>query len=239
MEKTVDASPTKDFFIDMLTRDIGLEHAIIDLIDNSIDGALTLRPNEDFKGLWIKITINENEFKIEDNCGGFSLVTAQKYAFKFGRPSTRPDVDHSVGRFGVGMKRALFKMGNHFIVESRHTIDHFSVEVDVKKWSANDQTNWNFEYLDGGNLLTAENGTCIIVDQLHNSIKSQFRISSYLNYLKKEIEKKHEINLSKGIQISLNGENMGSNPVLLSFSDKLQPISRLLAKVVTFADEQI
>jgi len=36
---TFSADPTKDFFIDMLTRDIPLEWAILDLIDNCVDGA--------------------------------------------------------------------------------------------------------------------------------------------------------------------------------------------------------
>ena len=37
--KKVDASPTKGFFIYMLTRDIDVKPAIVELIDNSIDGA--------------------------------------------------------------------------------------------------------------------------------------------------------------------------------------------------------
>ncbi|MDQ7832758.1 MAG: hypothetical protein RDU30_13570, partial [Desulfovibrionaceae bacterium] len=35
------AEPTKSFFIDMLVRDIPLQRAIIDVIDNSIDAALS------------------------------------------------------------------------------------------------------------------------------------------------------------------------------------------------------
>ena len=40
-EKThnIKASPTKEFFISMLTRDISTDRAILDLIDNSIDAA--------------------------------------------------------------------------------------------------------------------------------------------------------------------------------------------------------
>ncbi|WP_202949120.1 hypothetical protein [Halomonas sp. KM-1] len=33
------ANPTKSFFVKMLTRDITLEDCILDLIDNSVDGA--------------------------------------------------------------------------------------------------------------------------------------------------------------------------------------------------------
>ena len=37
---TVDASPVKSFFVSMLTRDIQLEEAILDLLDNCVDGVL-------------------------------------------------------------------------------------------------------------------------------------------------------------------------------------------------------
>jgi hypothetical protein len=36
------AAPTKQFFVSMLTRDISLEDAILDLIDNCLDGALRI-----------------------------------------------------------------------------------------------------------------------------------------------------------------------------------------------------
>lgn len=35
----IEGNPTKKFFIEMITRDISIEDAIIDLLDNSIDGA--------------------------------------------------------------------------------------------------------------------------------------------------------------------------------------------------------
>ena len=40
----VQGEPTKDFFISMLVRDIGLIPAIVDLVDNSVDGGRRLRP---------------------------------------------------------------------------------------------------------------------------------------------------------------------------------------------------
>ncbi|MBV6440604.1 MAG: hypothetical protein EPGJADBJ_02276 [Saprospiraceae bacterium] len=164
MEGKVNANPTKEFFIDMLTRDIRLEHAIIDLTDNSIDGALIKRPTEDFSDLWIRLEVSPDQFKISDNCGGFSLETACEYAFRFGRPKGRKDVDHSVGRFGVGMKRALFKIGEYFKVESKCGKDHFTVEVDVNEWST-DEVNWDFDYRGGGEFLNGkdEDGTVIVV----------------------------------------------------------------------------
>ena len=109
--KKVDASPTKGFFIYMLTRDIDVRPAIVELIDNSIDGAKKIRKNKEYKGLFIKINMSQDRFIIEDNCGGIDIETAQKYAFQFGRSSDR-ESDSSgyfTGIFGIGMNRALFK----------------------------------------------------------------------------------------------------------------------------------
>ena len=106
----IEGNPTKKFFIEMITRDISIEDAIIDLLDNSIDGANKISP-DDYSKLFVDLTINDTEFSIRDNCGGFSLETAQKYAFRFGRPEEAPKVKNTVGRFGIGMKRSLFKIG--------------------------------------------------------------------------------------------------------------------------------
>ena len=35
-------TPTKAFFVEMLTRDIGLNDAILDLLDNCLDGVVKL-----------------------------------------------------------------------------------------------------------------------------------------------------------------------------------------------------
>ena len=51
MDKVVKASPTKEFFVNMLVRDILLKQAIIELIDNSIDGARSIRKNNQYSGL--------------------------------------------------------------------------------------------------------------------------------------------------------------------------------------------
>ena len=53
----VDSSPTKEFFVEMLTRDIDLTDAILDLLDNCLDGVLrkqgfadTKRDDFDYSG---------------------------------------------------------------------------------------------------------------------------------------------------------------------------------------------
>jgi hypothetical protein len=61
------------FFVDTLTRDIELAPAIIDLVDNSIDGAKRQRRDDEdqqrFAGLWVRMRLEPEVFEIVDACG--------------------------------------------------------------------------------------------------------------------------------------------------------------------------
>lgn len=224
----IEGSPTKTFFIEMITRDISIEDAIIDLLDNSIDGANRINPN-DYSGLEVDIRINKDEFCIKDNCGGFSLNTAIKYAFRFGRPDDAPKEDNTIGRFGIGMKRSLFKIGKFFVVESETTKEHFKVEVDVDQWSKKKRTiiegeketivdDWSFNY----SLIEEKNGsvgTTIRVSNLNKEVKELFSDSAFLSELAEDIQRLLNFSLQKGIRITLNGRVLEGKKIVLLFSD--------------------
>ena len=233
MTNRIEGNPTKTFFIQMITRDITINDAIIDLLDNSIDGASRLRKGEKYSGLYIDITINKNEFIVKDNCGGFPLETAKKYAFRFGRPDDAPETIGSVGRFGIGMKRSLFKMGSNFVVESKSEADHFSIDVDVDNWKqqtkivkAEDGTNqtvedWSFEYNEvvGSENLT-ENGTFIKVHSLFNEVSDLFDDEVFLNGLRDDIERLLNFSIEKEITIYLNGQKLSCKDIKVFYDDE-------------------
>jgi hypothetical protein len=76
---TVDARPTKNFFVEMLVRDVDLLDAVVDLVDNSVDGARRLRGREgDYRGLHVAIAFDGESFRITDNCGGMSLASPSR-----------------------------------------------------------------------------------------------------------------------------------------------------------------
>ena len=230
----IEGNPTKKFFIEMITRDISIEDAIIDLLDNSIDGANKINPN-DYSGLQIELKIDKDEFCIKDNCGGFSLETAQKYAFRFGRPDEAPKVNNTVGRFGIGMKRSLFKIGKNFSVESETSEDHFKVEVDVDEWSKKKRTiivgegiessidDWNFNYQVIDNSSLGYKGTVIRVSNLNNEVKDLFVDNNFLSELADDIQKLLNFSLLKGINIILNGRVLKGQKIEILYSDNSKP----------------
>ena len=223
--KTVKARPTKSLFIDMLTRDIGLIPAIIDLVDNSTDGAQRDRGAKKFNGLWARVSFSSTEFKIADNCGGMDIDTARNHAFRFGRASGAPAVKHSVGQFGVGMKRALFKMGKQIHIESTTTTSRFVLKIDVSDWEQNDE-NWDFRFDDlqeGLDVPSDECGTVITVTELRDSVSKEFELDSFENDLTEELKLRIVHPLSRGLAITVNEIPLGVEPLVLLDHASIRP----------------
>jgi hypothetical protein len=218
----VNAEPTKDFFINMLVKDIPLISAIQDLIDNCVDGAIRIRTNDNYEGLYISIQFDDKMFLIEDNCGGFSADTARNYAFRFGRPEDAPNLPHSVGRFGVGMKRALFKMGNIFTIKSVTNESYFKLVFNVEEWKKRKEWNLEFEEVAETNQK-GPFGTTIKVSSLYQSVSEQFVSETFINKLIREVRLSHEKAIEKGLRISINGYDLVPVPAELFYSEQIKP----------------
>jgi hypothetical protein len=220
----INASPTKDLFISMLVRDITLSDAIGDLIDNSVDGAKLLRPNRDYNGLVIEIEAMPDYFTIIDNCGGIEADIARNYAFRFGRPKDKPILSGSVGQFGIGMKRSLFKMGKSFEVNTISASSSFTVEVNVDDWQ-NIEDSWDFEFKEvQENITNLERNrkTNIKVTKLNQDIKEQFEDNDFIKRLIKEIELENLYNIANGLQIKINNHVLKARKLQLIESEYIK-----------------
>lgn len=226
----VDATPPKEVFVDMLTRDIGLNRAIIDLVDNCLDGARKIRgagdEDDHYEGLQIIISAKEDELSISDNCGGFDVQTAREYAFRIGRPKKAPSVDSSVGQFGLGMKRAFFKLGNWFEVTSKTSSESFRIAVDVEKWVSINELPWRFKFNEvksDEKRPLEETGTIVKVKNLHETVKSNFSREGYLNSLSREIQSTQKKYLTQGLTILFNETALTATPWTLLTGGGLEP----------------
>lgn len=235
----IEANPTKELFVFMLVRDLTLQDAIGDLVDNSADGAKRLRPDTDvsksrnrlepdgkYDGLTIEILATSDEFSIKDNCGGISSDLARNYAFRFGRPKDMPGTPGSVGQFGIGMKRALFKLGGHFIIQSISAHSRFLVEENVDDWI--DKAEWNFHFKEleereksDQPFEESQQGTSIIVRSLREDTISSFKLNKFLDNLRREIEKEQLYNIHRGLKIVINREELQSRQLLLLESEEI------------------
>ncbi|MFD2113256.1 ATP-binding protein [Thiorhodococcus fuscus] len=229
------ASPTKAFFVRMITRDITLEDCIFDLIDNSIDGAwktegsppMTLEPHEGLSKYDIRIEADPNKFSILDNCGGMSLDQAVEYAFSFGRKIADHADGYSIGVYGIGMKRAVFKLGNKIRIRSTYRDEHggrhsFAVPIVVSKWIENDEPPWDFDIDDDEPL--ENDGVEILVEDLNSGASEAFRNPSFLENLKRMIARDYSLHMSGGLKVALNGESIRARPIELRKSDEFSPM---------------
>lgn len=221
----VHADPTKDFFITMLVKDIGLVPAIVDLVDNCVDGALRMRQDRDFDGLSVRIEFDHSHFRVADNCGGIAVEIARNYAFRFGRPPGMAPTRHSVGQFGVGMKRALFKIGSKFSVASTSPDSRFALQVDVDEWRR-EEKNWTFQFSEVEEDSTfgeEDQGTVIEVRSLHEGISEDFDLENFSGRLRNELQSTHQHNLNHGLAITVNGVPLQVESLQLLASSQLKP----------------
>ncbi|KAB2540812.1 hypothetical protein AL035_15670 [Salipiger aestuarii] len=227
---SVDASPTKAFFCSVITRDLSLEDAIADLVDNCVDGAKRLRGSSEagdggalYSGLWVELQFDAEGFSIKDNCGGIDLEIARKYAFKFGRDQEFDGTPGSVGQFGVGMKRSLFKMGSHFKVETATQSDTYEISVDVPAWISDPHWDFRISKLDTEGVEVEDTGTEITVINLYSGVSSLFSTKFFNDRVVHEIKTSQQHFIRNGLSIRVNGDAIISPAWQLASSEQLIP----------------
>ena len=228
------ANPTKAFFVRMITRDITLEDCILDLIDNSVDGAwrsegsrpMGLNQDTDLGKYKIEITAKPDLFCISDNCGGMTLDDAVNHAFSFGRKATEETDEYSIGVYGIGMKRAVFKLGSLIDVRSTFEDDTgrlaFAVPINVVDWLKDDAPPWDFDIVEDKEL--PENGVQITVQTLTSGASGSFGSPAFMQNLKRTIARDYSFHIHRGLTIILNGAVIAGWQIELLQSSDFAPL---------------
>ena len=217
----VSAAPVKSLFVSMLTRDIKLEEAILDLLDNCVDGILRskhVESDKPYEGNWAEISFGEGTFSIADNCGGIPWEL-KEYAFRMGRdPKREPEAKGVVGVYGIGMKRAIFKMGKSCEISTRS--GNYEYEVSITPEWIDNEDEWKIP-LSPNSTSMDEDGTTIIVGDLHEGIAARFEEDreSFQAELLELISSHYSSIIDKGFKVSVNGKVVKSRLRGLLFAD--------------------
>lgn len=218
-----DASPEKRLFISLITRDISLEDAILDLIDNSINAAIEpmsdrLRTADDYADLLadlkikpdvdIHLNISNDCVEIVDTAQGITSNTASKHVFKFGRSADEDD-DHSdrLSVYGIGLKRAMFKLGERINMKSDHKDGGFDLDLNVPKWSKQTSMPWTFDITERPKTTTST-GTSLKVTKLYPDVINKISDGTFLANLKIRISRTYAFFLGRIVRIFLNKEQV-------------------------------
>jgi len=210
--ESIPASPTKAFFVEMLTRDILLDDAILDLLDNCIDGiqrSAAGHPGQTpYEGFEARIDMSPTAFSIRDNCGGIPLEDAREYVMKQGRPirpPDRPQIDQGlyvIGSYGIGMKRAVFKMGTDIEIHSYRPKETFTISISPE-WLADREGNDWYLPLELKEPEAGKTGTEIYVRCLHPTISKQFN-ETFEADIRERIAFNYSYIMSKGFRVFIN-----------------------------------
>ncbi len=207
---TVDTHPTKRVVVESLTRDATVRACIFDLIDNSIDAARDrifegLSPDaprdlpDSFAGFRVALTINGTGFKIEDNCGGIPVDALRDMVLRFGRVS---DHQLGIGVFGVGLNRALFKLGKVSHLKTDTGQQRAELILRTEDYLADD-TDWGLpaeEFASTGVV-----GTEIEIRQPTADIAQDFSSEEWVRGLSDEVGRRYSRFIARAFEIKING----------------------------------
>ncbi len=229
------ANPERRFFIDLITRDISLEDAILDMIDNAVDSLVRtnninlysefINPVEGTRlapSAEIVITFSTKQFTVKDNCGGISYETALNDIFRFGHPD--PHRGASLSVFGIGMKRALFKLGRRIAIESHASDSGFAMALLVNDWLADNNTNWAIPIEEReGEANPSKAGTKINITQLREEVAELIGNPKFQNKLINAIRETYPFYLGRYVRIIVNNIAVEPEDLSIAESEKIKP----------------
>lgn len=215
-EVHISFSSDPDYIIKGLTSDVTTIECIYDLIDNSIDAARnTLLKNDtkkdkfglpaSYDGYEIKIFINNKHVTIHDNCSGIDEQTLSKKTFTIGSRSQHP---YGIGHYGVGLNRAIFKLGRQATLKTDDGIDQFSLtfsEDEVRKAVAN-----TLEIKAVRLKTTNDKFNIIEISEINKDVSPDLGSSIWLKSTTDEIRKRYGRFTHKGLKIFINEIPIGN-----------------------------
>lgn len=213
------ANPEKRLFISLITRDIGLADAIVDLTDNSVNAAMkplrnAFSSSDDFHKLFakkgaqaettIKVHFDQDLISVTDDADGIDFDAAQHDVFRFGHSDGYGGKRDRLSVYGIGMKRALFKIGKKVSISSDHKSGGFGLVLDVDKWENDKAVPWTFPITKRPPV--SKTGTTITIRELNDEIRSRISNKRFEYELIDKFSKVYSFFIGRVINISVNGK---------------------------------
>lgn len=210
---TLKTEPTKKVLAQSLTRDVTAEACINDLIDNAIDAAgkqlLELYPDDvdeyflptSYSGYEIKLEIGQTGIRITDNCGGMTSGEAADSVLRFGDPSEK---EYGIGLYGVGLNRAIFKLGNVAHIITTTSTEQVAIKFVVSDYLEND----GWEISADVSSPVGEPGTIIRITAPTPDALSVIGTTASIEKYKQHLSETYYRFLQKGIVIKVNDDEI-------------------------------
>ena len=145
------------------------------------------------------------------------------YAFRMGRDPKYRDSDlPMVGVYGIGMKRAIFKIGKQCLISTRNQEDCYEVEI-IPEWIT-EPDKWDLPVSESSRS-NQEEGTTIIINELNEGIATRFgkENENFTRELTDKVRTHYAFILDKGFEVEINDKWVDPKPTKLVFNEKIKP----------------
>lgn len=191
----------------LFTTDISAEECVYDLIDNSIDAARQKIQSQkyekddyglpsSYKGYKVELVISPSSVTIIDNCRGVSRSEFENSTFIIGEQST---AEYSIGFYGIGLKRALLKLGEKYEIVSNDGKEEIQFSANRKILSQGKKT-----ASASVSKSTISPKLKIEITKIDPEIKAIISNKLWMSELKEKISRRYGIFLQKGLTLKLN-----------------------------------
>ncbi|MEX0598032.1 MAG: ATP-binding protein [Candidatus Paceibacterota bacterium] len=216
----INAYPRKELFINILTQDVSVKAAILDLIDNSVD---SYTRNQYKERREVKIILNKEVFLIFDTCGGIDKEFLKEDVFRFG--SKKINKKHpTLGMYGIGLKRSIFKLGNNIKFETDDGNFNSIMNLKVDDWNR-DEKIWNIPFDAYPSTLSKADKafTKIEIKQLYEEIQSKFELDSFQEDLYETIKRVYSLIIKDNIDFYFNERKIEAYELLVPQDEDYSP----------------
>jgi len=147
--------------------------------------------------------------------------------FLLGNP-VREKKQTGLGVYGIGMKRAFFKIGRQISITSFTTDEEFRIDINVDEWEKTDE--WDFPFTDAREKKSEAGGTDIEVSRLHPTVSGQFISKTFKTILVEKISRAYALFLKAGLSIKVNREDTTADIPELVESEDLRAVRQMIKK---------
>ena len=216
----INAFPRKKLFIEVLTQDVNAKTCILDLIDNSVDSYIRNKIQERRE---INLVINDKEFEIYDTCGGIDKDFLKTNVFRFGAENLNRE-DPTLGMYGIGLKRSIFKIGNAITLETDDGKDYSLMEMNVKEWEDKNEHDWEIPFeTDRSSLKNDLPFTRIKISDLHKDISEKFSLVTFRKDILAVLKRTYCLIIKNQINFKLNDINIEPDQLIVPFDKEYTP----------------
>jgi hypothetical protein len=134
-----------------------------------------------------------------------------------------------LGVYGIGLKRALFKIGRHFEIESRTPDEGFKADVDIAAWAKKDDKpeDWRVPLTFVGGAGSLEKaGTTVRITKLTDEVRSRLKDPTLRADLHNAISKTYLLFLGRYVDVSLQRTPVEPWDVPLGKSAEVTPANK-------------